>query len=200
MGTRIPVDQADDRIFGISLMNDWSARDIQKWEYVPLGPFNAKNFATTVSPWYYFFMFLNLLQRIVTMEALEPFKVMHSTQEPAVLPYLLDKNLHGYDINLEVAISTDKFSTIVSKSNGNYLYWSFSQQLAHHTSTGCPMKTGDMCGSGTISGPDVGSYGSMLEISWRGTKPVPMPDGSERKFLKDGDTVSIKDVYVLFYL
>ena len=180
MGERIPIESAEDHIFGISIMNDWSARDIQKWEYIPLGPFNAKNFATTISPW------------IITLEALEPFKVLQPTQDPPVLPYLKDPELKGYDIQLNVSLSSETVKDFtLSKSNGQHLYWSFAQQLAHHTSTGCPMRSGDMLGSGTISGPEVGSYGSLLEICWKGTKPLTLPDGSERKFIKNGDEINI---------
>merc|ERR1719461_1631266 len=179
MGRRIPLSEGHDHIFGVVLMNDWSARDIQKWEYVPLGPFNGKNFATTISPW------------IVTMEALEPFRTPSEVQEPAPLPYLKDPNFTAYDINLEVALQPEGEAkpTTICKSNAKYLYWSFTQQLTHHSSTGCPFNAGDLCGSGTISGPDTGSYGSMLEISWKGTKPVKLPSGKERKFLADGDNV-----------
>jgi len=181
MGQPIKVENAEDHIFGLVLMNDWSARDIQKWEYVPLGPFNGKNFATTISPW------------IVTLDALEQFACDPEKQNPEVLPYLQDPKLKSYDINLEVAITPTKSkeTTVVSKSNAKYLYWSFTQQLAHHSSTGCPTRPGDLLGSGTISGPEPGSYGSMLEICWKGTKPVKMNDGSERKFIADGDDVQM---------
>jgi len=179
MGTPIDIAHAEDHIFGLCLMNDWSARDIQKWEYVPLGPFNGKNFATSISPW------------IVTLEALEAFRVAPEKQNPNPLPYLKDPNLKAYDIKLEVAIQPEGESTpsVVSKSNARNLYWSFTQQLAHHSSTGCPMQPGDLCGSGTISGPEPGSYGSMLEICWKGTKPVTLTTGQTRKFLADGDNV-----------
>jgi len=178
MGRPINVANAEEHIFGLVLMNDWSARDIQKWEYVPLGPFNGKNFATTVSPW------------IVTLDALEPFCCAPEKQEPAPLAYLQDPKLKQYDINLEVAIQPPNSSpSTVCKSNAKYLYWSFTQQLAHHSSTGCPFKPGDLCGSGTISGPEVGSFGSMLEITWKGSKPAKLSDGSTRKFIADGDNV-----------
>ena len=181
MGQRVPIDRCDDHLFGVCIMNDWSARDIQKWEYVPLGPFNAKNFATTISPW------------VVTFEALEPFQVPLPKQDPEVLPYLAGANLRNFDIALEVAIqSAPDSTTVVSRSNGSHLYWTFAQQLAHHTSTGCPMRPGDLLGSGTISGPEEGSYGSMLEITWRGTKPVTLADGTERKFIRDGDAVIMR--------
>jgi len=183
MGTPINIKDAKDRIFGLCLMNDWSARDIQKWEYVPLGPFNGKNFATTISPW------------IVTLDALEPFRMgpEQPQMNPTPLPYLRDPELSTYDINLSVEIRPKKAykPTVVCNTNCRNLYWSFTQQLTHHSSTGCPFNAGDLCGSGTISGPDRGSFGSMLEISWKGTKPVRMNDGSLRKFLQDGDTVNM---------
>ena len=181
LGTSISVDEAEDHIFGMVIFNDWSARDIQKWEYVPLGPFLGKNFASSISPW------------VVTMEALEPFRYSSPKQEPEVLPYLKMSKDHNFDINLEAIIETESGdSKTVSNSNFKYMYWSMAQQLAHHTVNGCNMNVGDMCASGTISGPTPDSYGSMLEISWRGTKPVAMPDGTERKFIQDGDSVVIK--------
>lgn len=183
MGTPIDIKNAKDHIFGIVLMNDWSARDIQKWEYVPLGPFNGKNFATTISPW------------VVTLDALEPFRrgPEQPQKNPTPLPYLQDPNLSTYDINLSVDIQPPKQSPhTVCKTNCRNLYWSFTQQLVHHSSTGCPFNAGDLCGTGTISGPEVGAYGSMLEICWKGTKPLKMPDGSERKFIKDGDNVILR--------
>lgn len=181
MGENIPISEAEDYIFGMVLMNDWSARDIQKWEYVPLGPFLAKNFATSISPW------------IITMDALEPFRTKGPKQDPAPLPYLQQKGKNNYDINLEVAIQTEKGKeTIVSKSNYKYMYWSMIQQLTHHTSNGCRVNSGDMMGSGTISGTTTDSYGSMLELTWGGKNPIKLNDGMERKFINDGDTVIIK--------
>lgn len=181
MGESIPVDETEQYIFGMVLLNDWSARDIQKWEYVPLGPFLSKNFATSISPW------------IVTMDALEPFRTAGPTQEPTPLPYLQQKGKHSFDINLEVAIQPEKAEpTIVSKSNFKYMYWTMSQQLAHHTSNGCRVNSGDMMGSGTISGPTLDSYGSMLELTWGGKNPVKLSDGTERKFINDNDTVIMK--------
>ncbi|HHB78784.1 MAG TPA: fumarylacetoacetase [Saprospiraceae bacterium] len=177
LGQRIPIAQAEDYIFGMVLFNDWSARDIQAWEYVPLGPFLGKNFASTMSPW------------IVTMEALEPFRVDGPVQEPAVLPYLQFSGRKNYDIHLEVIIKTDDFKATVCNSNFKYMYWNMPQQLAHHTINGCNVNIGDLYASGTISGKTKTSYGSMLELSWRGSQPLPMPDGSERKFIHDGDTV-----------
>jgi fumarylacetoacetase len=181
LGEPIPVDEAEEYIFGMVLFNDWSARDIQKWEYVPLGPFLAKNFASSVSPW------------IVTLDALEPYKVKGPKPLKKQLPYLQQNGNKSYDINLEVAIQPEKHQeTVVSNSNFKYMYWSMSQQLAHHTVNGCPVNSGDLMGSGTISGPTPDSYGSMLELSWRGEKPIKMNDGSERKFINDNDTVIMR--------
>ena len=178
LGDSISIDEAEDYIFGMVIFNDWSARDIQKWEYVPLGPFLAKNFASSISPW------------IVTLDALEPFRCKGEKQEPEVLPYLKNSGNKNIDINLEVQIESANFSAhTVSKSNYKYMYWNMNQQLAHHSINGCNINCGDLLASGTISGPEKDSFGSMLEISWRGTKPVCMPDGSERKFINDGDTV-----------
>lgn len=176
LGESVSTKDAEDYIFGMTLFNDWSARDIQAWEYVPLGPFLGKNFCSSVSPW------------VVTMDALEPFRVPGPKQEPEVLPYLQYKGEKNYDINLEVLIN----DTVVSKSNFKYMYWNMCQQLAHHTVNGCNIRIGDMMASGTISGTDPGSFGSMLEIAWKGTKPVKMNDGSERKFINDNDTVILK--------
>lgn len=181
MGENIPINEAEDYIFGMVLLNDWSARDIQKWEYVPLGPFLAKNFASSISPW------------IVTMEALEPFRCRGPIQEPTPLPYLQQKGKNTFDINLQVYIEPENLEpTLVSKSNFKYMYWSMSQQLAHHTSNGCRINSGDMMGSGTISGPTPDSYGSMLELTWGGKNPIKMNDGSERKFINDNDSVIMK--------
>ncbi len=181
LGENVSTEKANEHIFGMVLFNDWSARDIQTWEYVPLGPFLAKNFASTISPW------------IVTIEALEPFRVEGYKQEPKVLPYLEYKGNKNIDIHLEVAIQPEKGAeTIVSKSNYKFMYWTMEQQLAHHTINGCNINIGDMMASGTISGPTPDSFGSMLEITWRGTKPVKMSDGTERKFINDNDTVTMK--------
>jgi fumarylacetoacetase len=181
MGEPIPVEEAEEHIFGMVLFNDWSARDIQKWEYVPLGPFLAKNFASSISPW------------IVTMDALEPFRVKGPEQSPEPMPYLQQKGAKAFDINLEVAIKPENAQeTVVSRSNFKYMYWSMAQQLAHHTINGCRVNSGDMMGSGTISGPTEDSYGSMLELSWGGQKPLRLNDGSERKFINDNDTVIIR--------
>ena len=181
LGDSISTSEADDYIFGMVLLNDWSARDIQKWEYVPLGPFLAKNFASHISPW------------IVTLEALEPFKVSGPNQEPKVLSYLEYEGEKNYDINLEVEITPEgSEEQTVCHSNFKYMYWNMAQQLAHHTVNGCNINVGDLYGSGTISGKDENSYGSMLELAWMGTKPVKMKDGTERKFINDGDTVTMK--------
>lgn len=179
LGEPVTIDRAEEHIFGMTLVNDWSARDIQKWEYVPLGPFLAKNFATTISPW------------VVSLEALEPFRTDGPAQDdPKPLPYLGTNAGGTFDVGLEVAIRPEGGEAHrVCRSNFRYLYWTMAQQLAHHTVTGCNLRPGDMMASGTISGPDPESFGSMLEITWRGTKPVTMPDGTERKFIQDGDEV-----------
>ena len=180
-GVQISTDEAEDNIFGMVLFNDWSARDIQKWEYVPLGPFLGKSFASTISPW------------IVQLEALEPFRVAGPVQEPEVLPYLKYNGNKNFDINLEVGLQPDNAEeTIISESNFKYMYWNMSQQLAHHTVNGCNVRVGDMMASGTISGKDKSSYGSMLELSWAGKNPIKLNDGAERKFLADGDTVTLR--------
>ena len=181
LGDSISTAEADDYIFGMVVFNDWSARDIQKWEYVPLGPFLAKNFASSISPW------------IVTLDALEPFRCEGEKQDPEVLSYLEFEGNKNIDINLEVQISCDAFEAhTISKSNYKHMYWNMTQQLAHHTVNGCDIHAGDMMASGTISGNDESAYGSMLELSWKGTKPISMPDGSERKFIQDGDTIIMK--------
>ena len=181
LGDTVSTAEAEDYIFGMVLFNDWSARDIQAWEYVPLGPFLGKSFASTISPW------------VITMDAMEPFKVKGPKQSPKVLPYLTFEGDKNYDLNLTVEIQPEKGkSKTVCKSNFKYMYWNMSQQLAHHTINGCNLNIGDMCASGTISGKNKNAYGSMLEITWRGSKPVTMPDGSQRKFINDGDTVILK--------
>ncbi len=183
LGEQITTGAAEDHIFGLSLFNDWSARDIQKWEYVPLGPFLGKSFASSISPW------------IVTLDALDPFRLDGPVQEPKVLPYLEYEGEKRFDIELEVLIQPrGGEETLVCRSNYKNMYWNMAQQLAHHTVNGCNMNVGDMCASGTISGDEEGSYGSMLEITWRGTKPVAMSDGTERKFINDGDTVIMRGV------
>ena len=181
LGQPVSTAEADEYIFGFVLLNDWSARDIQKWEYVPLGPFLAKNFASHVSPW------------IVTMDALEPFTVTGPVQDPEVLPYLKYEGDKHFDVKLQVGIQPEGVEeTVVSNSNFKYMYWNVKQQLAHHTVNGCNMQVGDLYGSGTISGPTKPEFGSMLEITWRGSEPVKMADGTERKFIQDGDTVIMR--------
>ena len=181
LGTPISTAQAEDHVFGLLLFNDWSARDIQKWEYVPLGPFLGKNFASSVSPW------------IVTLDALAPFRVAGPVQDPPVLPYLQTAGDRNFDIQLEVALELPgQAPAVICRSNHRHLYWNLAQQLAHHTSGGCNLQTGDLLASGTISGPEPSAFGSLLELSWRGTRPLPMPDGSERRFLQDGDVVVMR--------
>ena len=181
LGDSITTAEAEDYIFGMVLFNDWSARDIQKWEYVPLGPFLAKNFASSISSW------------IVSLDALQPFCVDTPNQDPEVLDYLKFEGKKSYDIHLQVAITPESSEeTIVCNSNFKYMYWNMAQQLAHHTVNGCNVRGGDLLGSGTISGPTPDSYGSMLELAWKGTKPIPMADGTERKFIQDGDTVTMR--------
>lgn len=181
LGKPIPIQEAENYIVGFVLFNDWSARDIQQWEYVPLGPFLGKNFGSTISPW------------IVTMDALEPFRVEGPPQDPPVLEYLKTSGPSNFDVTLEVCIKpASGEEIIVSRTNLKYVYWNIFQQLAHHTVNGCNIKVGDMYASGTISGPSPGSYGSMLELSWNGQKPLVMADKTERTFLKDGDSVVIR--------
>ena len=181
LGETLDTEKAEDYIFGKVLLNDWSARDVQKWEYVPLGPFLAKSFASHISPW------------IVTMEALEPFRVEGPLQEPNVLPYLEYAGQKNYDIHLEVAIQpSGAGETLVCKSNFKYMYWNMAQQLTHHTMNGCNINVGDMMASGTISGKSEDSYGSMLELAWAGSKPVQLNNGTERKFIEDNDTVIMR--------
>ncbi|HKP67226.1 MAG TPA: fumarylacetoacetate hydrolase family protein, partial [Casimicrobiaceae bacterium] len=169
---------AESRIFGMVLLNDWSARDIQQWEYIPLGPFNSKTFATSISPW------------IVTMDALQPFRVEGPLQDPAPLPYLATSGPHAYDIHLEAAlVPPGKKATTISQTNLRRMYWSIAQQVAHHTVSGCNLRAGDVIGSGTISGDALGSYGSLLELTWNGARPLRISEGVERTFLEDDDEV-----------
>ena len=179
LGESIPVDEADEYIFGMVMFNDWSARDIQKWEYVPLGPFLGKSFASTISPW------------IVTMDALEPFRCKSPKQEVTPLPYLQQKRTdNSYDIKLQAILETENGDqNLLSKSNFKYMYWTMAQQFAHHTINGCNVRAGDMMGSGTLSGPTKDSYGSMLEITWAGKEPLTLKDGTKRVFFNDGDNV-----------
>ena len=182
LGSSITTDDADNYIFGKVLFNDWSARDIQKWEYVPLGPFLSKSFASSISPW------------VVTIEALDNFRVAGPIQNPEVLDYLKFNGLKNYDINLSVSILPEKtnIETIVCKSNFKYMYWNMSQQIAHHTINGCNLNVGDMMASGTISGKSKDSYGSMLELSWGGKKNIELNDGSSRTFIEDYDSVIMR--------
>jgi len=181
MGQRISIDEAEDFIFGLCLFNDWSARDIQKWEYVPLGPFLAKNFASSISPW------------IITLDALQPFRTSSPVQEPEVLPYLKQEGDNNYNIDLEVLIETQNGDeNLVSQSNYKHMYWSMRQQLAHHSVNGCNIQCGDMLASGTISASEQSGYGSMLELAWKGSKPLKMKDNTERRFIEDGDTVIMR--------
>lgn len=181
LGQSVFTAEAEDYIFGMVLFNDWSARDIQKWEYVPLGPFLSKSFASTISPW------------VVTLDALEPFRTASPKQEPEVLPYLQYKGDKSFDIQLEAALQTEQgLEQKLCHSNFKHMYWNMSQQLAHHTVNGCNVNVGDMMASGTISGPTPDGYGSMLELTWRGSKPIKLADGSERKFIEDGDTVILR--------
>jgi fumarylacetoacetase len=180
LGRPIPVSEAEGHLFGLVLLNDWSARDIQAWEYQPLGPFLGKNFATSVSPW------------LVPLEALEPFRCPGPAQDPPPLPYLRTEGPQAYDITLEVYLQGGRMAgqQRVCASNFKYLYWSLAQQVAHHTVNGCNLRPGDLLASGTVSGPTPDSYGSLLELSWRGTRPLDLGGGERRAFLEDGDTVT----------
>lgn len=182
LGSSISTTDSQDYIFGKVLFNDWSARDIQKWEYVPLGPFLGKSFASSISPW------------VVTMEALDPFRIAGPIQEPNVLDYLKFDGLKNYDINLSVSITPEdsNIESIVCNSNFKYMYWNMNQQIAHHTVNGCNLNVGDMMASGTISGHTKDSYGSMLELSWGGKNPIELKDGSTRTFINDMDTVTMR--------
>ncbi len=183
LGEAVTVSDAESLMFGMVLLNDWSARDIQQWEYVPLGPFNAKTFATSISPW------------IVTMEALEPFRVQGPVQEPKPLPYLQQSGAHSFDISLEVDLQPEsaKKPTTICKTNYRAMYWSMAQQLAHHTVSGCNVGVGDVMASGTISGSTPDSYGSLLELSWNGQRPLTLDDGTtQRSFLENGDRVTMR--------
>lgn len=182
LGEPIPVDQAEDHVFGMVLVNDWSARDIQSWEYQPLGPFLAKNFATSISPW------------VVPLEALEPFRQAGPAQDPEPLAYLRQTKNGAFNINLEVYLKpeNDPEETQITKTNFNYMYWSVAQQVAHHTITGCNMRPGDMHASGTISGSERSERGSMLELTWRGAEPLVLKNGEKRTWIEDGDELIIR--------
>jgi fumarylacetoacetase len=179
LGEPIAVNDAHGHMFGMVLLNDWSARDIQQWEYAPLGPFNGKTFATSISPW------------VVTMEALEPFRVDSPSQNPEPLPYLRQSGKNAYDLTLEVSLKPRhaKEATTICRTNFRSMYWTMAQQLAHHTVSGCNTRVGDLMGSGTISGPTPDAYGSILELAWNGQKPLTLMDGATRIFLEDGDEV-----------
>jgi len=182
MGEMLAEEEAEDMIFGFVLLNDWSARDIQQWEYVPLGPFQAKAFATSISPW------------VVTREALEPFRVKGPAQDPVPLPYLQQRNAQNYDLELYVGLRAAGMSAehTICRTNFKYMYWSSVQQLMHHASSGCAMNVGDLLGSGTISGPEKDQRGSLLEISWNGTEPIELAGGVKRSFLEDGDSLVMR--------
>ena len=183
IGDSIDINEAENYVFGFQLFNDWSARDIQKWEYVPLGPFLAKNFFSSVSPW------------VVTIEALEDFRVPAPEQNPMVLPYLTEKNRFNFDVKLEVTLqSQNGENMVISNSNFKNLYWTVAQQIAHHTINGCNLNIGDLLGSGTISGNDINSFGSLLEITWGGKNPIILLDGTERRFLENFDTIIISGI------
>ena len=181
LGSRISIEDAEEYIAGLLLFNDWSARDIQAWEYVPLGPFLGKNFASSVSPW------------LVTLEALAPFRCKGPKQSPQPLPYLQREGDYNFDISLSALLQVAGHPAhCISRTNFKYMYWHIGQQLAHQTVGGCNIQAGDMYASGTISGPSPSTYGSMLELSWRGQKPIAMPDGSQRSFLEDGDQLILQ--------
>jgi fumarylacetoacetase len=182
IGEMLTEKQAEEMIFGFVILNDWSARDIQQWEYVPLGPFQAKAFATSISPW------------IVTREALEPFRVHGPVQDPAPLPYLQQAQPNNYDLQLDVGLGTSQMNEAIRicHTNFKYMYWSSVQQLVHHASSGCAMNIGDLLGSGTISGPEKHQRGSLLEMSWNGTEPVELASGIKRTFLEDGDSLTMR--------
>lgn len=182
MGEMLTEQQAEEMIFGFVILNDWSARDIQQWEYVPLGPFQAKVFATSISPW------------VVTREALEPFRLHGPAQDPTPLPYLQQAQPNNYDMALEVGMRAAQMNAPanICRTNFKYMYWSSVQQLVHHASSGCAMNVGDLLGSGTISGPEKDQRGSLLEISWNGTEPVELAPGVKRSFLEDGDSLVMR--------
>jgi fumarylacetoacetase len=181
LGEPIPVGRAHEHLFGLVLVNDWSVRDVQRWEYVPLGPFLAKNIGTSVSSW------------VVTMDALEPFRIKGPAQQPQPLPYLRHNQARSYDINLEVGLQAGSMQSpaTICRTNFRNLYWDMNQQIAHHTINGCNLRTGDLLASGTISGDERESFGSLLELAWAGKNPIELPNGEKRAFLEDGDTVII---------
>lgn len=182
IGSPISISETESRLFGLVILNDWSARDIQRWEYQPLGPFLAKNFATTISPW------------VVTFEALSEFKTDNKAQEPKPLPYLQHNDNFNFDIDLEIFYKPigQHNPTVICQSNFKHLYWTVKQMLAHHSITGCNMNPGDLLGTGTISGPVEGSYGSMMELSWKGTKPIEFSSNVTRSYIEDGDEITMR--------
>jgi fumarylacetoacetase len=182
LGTSIPIAEAEQHIAGVCLLNDWSARDIQRWEYQPLGPFLGKNFATSISPW------------LVTLEALEPFRAPAIAHDVPVLAYLETAKAAAFDITLEVALKTAHLSEpiVISHSSFKDMYWTFSQMVAHHASNGCPLRPGDLVASGTVSGPEKLNRGCLLERTWKGAEPLHLPNGEKRHFLEDGDEVILQ--------
>ncbi len=180
LGEPVSIADAPAHIFGMVLLNDWSARDIQQWEYVPLGPFNAKTFGTSISPW------------VVTMQALEPFRCANQVQDPKPLAYLQDSQDNNYDIKLEVAFAIDGVETVISRTNFKHMYWTMAQQLTHHSVSGCNLQVGDLMGSGTISGPDKNSFGSLLELTWNGQNPLQLAGGVQRSFIQDNDSIVMR--------
>ena len=180
LGEPVGIDVAEEHIFGMVILNDWSARDIQQWEYVPLGPFNSKTFGTSISPW------------VVTLEALEPFRCASPQQDPVPLDYLRENSDNNYDIALQVALAVGGTETVISNTNFKHMYWSMAQQLTHHTIAGCNVRVGDLMGSGTISGSSKDSRGSLLELTWNTTEPLHLVNGEQRGFLQDGDTLIMR--------
>ncbi len=182
MGEPVPITEAEDQVVGVCLLNDWSARDIQRWEYQPLGPFLAKNFATSISPW------------LITLEAVEPFRVPAMEHDAAVLPYLHQPDAGSFDITLEVWLRSESMAQATQISRGSFkdMYWTLAQMVAHHASNGCPLRPGDLIASGTVSGPEKENRGCLLERTWKGTEPLILPTGEKRLFLEDGDEVILK--------
>ena len=180
LGEPIPVEEAHKHIFGMVLLNDWSARDIQQWEYIPLGPFNSKTFGSSISPW------------VVTLDALELFRCPAPKQEPLPLPYLRETRDNNYDINLEVSFDVAGEETVISKTNFKYMYWTMAQQLTHHAISGCNMQVGDLLGSGTISGKEKDSRGSLLELTWNMSEALTLKNGESRHFIEDGDSIVMR--------
>ncbi len=182
LGESVPINGAEEHIFGVVLVNDWSARDIQAWEYQPLGPFLGKSFATSIGPW------------VVTLDALEPFRVAAPAQDPVVLEYLREEQRRGIDIHLEVALATPDMpkAHVISRVNFSEMYWTMAQQLAHATSNGTPVRAGDLYASGTVSGAEAGTFGSLIELTRNGSEPITLASGEQRRFLEDGDTAIVR--------